>query len=179
MSRIRTSVYVGVSVDGFIARAGGEVDFLDDHAPAGSDLGWADFIGSVDVLVMGRATFDSVLNAGVAWPYGDLTVVVWTHRPLDLPAELSHVEASELGPRELLDGLGERGFRHAYVDGGRTVQQFLQEGLIDEITLTTVPTLIGEGTRIFGALSGDVHLEHAETTTYGNGFVQTRYRVVA
>lgn len=175
---MKTSVYVGVSVDGFIARPDGSVDFLDHHAPAETDLGWSDFMGSVDVMVMGRNTFDFVMNAGVEWPYGLLPVIVLTHRPLDLPADfVGVVEDSALGPEPLMADLAQRGFEHAYIDGGRTVQTFMAAGLIDEVTLTTVPSVIGQGISVFGADS-DIRLELVSSSFDPNGFVQNKYRVL-
>lgn len=175
---MKTSVYVGVSVDGFIARPDGSVDFLDDHAPAATDLGWSAFLASVDVMVMGRNTFDFVMNAGVDWPYGLLPVVVLTHRPLDLPGDfVGVVEDSSLGPEPLMADLVQRGFEHAYIDGGHTVQAFIAAGLIDELTLTTVPSVIGQGLSVFGADS-DVRLELMSSSSDPNGFVQNKYRVL-
>lgn len=179
MTSIKTSVYLGISVDGYIARPDGSVDFLDNHAPPETDLGFGDFLGSVDVLVMGRNTFDFVMNAGVEWPYGDTLVTVLTHRPLDLPAVfVGNVEVSDLDVLALVEYLGERGFQHAYVDGGQTVQQFLVAGLVDELTLTTVPDLIGEGISLFPHLTSDVRLELIASSSEKNGFVQSHYRVL-
>ena len=176
---MKTSVYVGVSVDGFIARPDGSVDFLDDHAPAATDLGWSDFLASVDVMVMGRNTFDFVMNAGVDWPYGLLPVVSCS--PIDrstFPADfVGVVEDSSLGPEPLMADLVQRGFEHAYIDGGHTVQAFIAAGLIDELTLTTVPSVIGQGLSVFGADS-DVRLELMSSSSDPNGFVQNKYRVL-
>ena len=178
VSRPTTSVYVGVSVDGFIARPGGEVDFLDAVEPAETDLGWSEFLASVDVLVMGRNTFDMVIESGFDWPYGERLVVVLTSRALEIPSHLAGwVEASRSEPASLLGELAKRGFGRVYVDGGLTVQAFLRAGLVDELIVTTVPTLIGEGIRLFGTLDTDVRLEHVRTEAFGNGMVQTKYRV--
>lgn len=176
---MKASVYVGISVDGFIARSDGSVDFLDDHAPADSDLGYSEFMSSVDVLVMGRNTFDFVMELDVDWPYGELLVVVLTHRPVDLPAGFAGVvEVSALGPAALLGELSERGLKHAYIDGGHTVLAFLAADLIDEITLTTVPSLVGNGISIFDGSSAGVRLELVSSLAESNGFVQTKYRVL-
>ena len=176
--RIKTSVYVGVSVDGFIARPDGEVDFLD--STESGDFGFADFLASVDALVMGRNTYDMVIGSGVNWPYGDKPVVVLTHRDLEIPPHLTDaVEVSSLDSAELLEALAARGIEHAYVDGGQTIQSFMRAGLVDHLTVTQVPVLIGAGIRLFGELDTDVRLHHGETITFGNGFVQTHYNVVS
>lgn len=179
MGVMQTSVYVGISVDGYIARPDGAVDFLDHHAAPDSDLGFAAFLASVDVLVMGRNTFDFVLNAGVDWPYGGVLVVVLTHRSLELPPEFAgNVETSDLSPRGMVDHLSERGFRHAYIDGGQTVRDFLIAGLVDRLILTTVPDLIGQGVSLFPALEADIRLELVSSVSEPNGFVQSTYQVL-
>ncbi|KAA0234750.1 MAG: dihydrofolate reductase [Actinobacteria bacterium] len=173
-----TSVYVGTSVDGFIARPAGEVDFLDSAEPLDEDYGFADFLASVDALVMGRNTFDWVIESGVEWPYGDKLVLVMTSRAFVAPPGLADlVEPTGLGPAEVLIDLAARGVERVYVDGGQTIQSFLRAGLVDELTITKVPVLIGTGIALFGELTGDVRLEHLETTSFDNGLVQSRYRV--
>ena len=174
---LRTTVYVGTSVDGFIARLDGSVDFLEAGGPVDDDMGYGALMASIDVLVMGRNTFDFVVNAGVDWPYGDTTVMVVTSRPLELggaPAET--VESTALGPAELAAELEARGHRHAYVDGGLTVQAWLRAGLVDELVVTRVPVLVGDGIPLFGPLDHDVALEHVDTTVFGAGYVQSRWR---
>jgi len=178
---IRSSVYVGASVDGFIARTDHRLDFLDSAEPVDGDMGFADFMASVDVLVMGRTTFEVVLDLvsgddGLDWPY-DVPVVVMSTTGPAVPAELAdRVETTAEAPRAILDDLSSRGFRHVYVDGGRTIQSFLRAGLIDEIIVTTIPVLIGDGIPLFGELADDVVLIHEDTTVYENGCVQTHYR---
>ena len=180
---IRTSVYVGTSVDGYIARPDGQVDFLDSAEPIDDDMGYADFMASIDVLVMGRNTYDWVVDMVTAdgvidWPYGEIPVIVLTHRHLDVPSALVDVvEPTGLTPAALLRELDSRGFEHVYVDGGRTVQGFLRAGLIDELIITRVPVLIGQGISLFGDLSTDVMLHHVDTVVFENGCVQTRQRV--
>lgn len=179
---MQATVYCGVSVDGFIARPDGSVDFLDGFEPAlidgePTDMGFGALLESVDALIMGRNTFDMVIDSGFDWPYGETPVFVLTHRPLDIAAKLKElVEPVELEPAELLGVLSSRFVEHVYVDGGQTVQDFLREGLVDDIVVTTVPILIGEGIPLFGQLKADVRLELVETTTFSNGFVQHHYR---
>ena len=180
---IRTSVYVGTSVDGHIARPDGQVDFLDSAEPIDDDMGYADFMASIDVLVMGRNTYDWVVDmvttdGVIDWPYGEIPVMVLTHRHLDVPASLVDVvEPTALAPSQLLDELRLRRFEHVYVDGGRTVQGFLRAGLIDELIITQIPVLIGQGIPLFGDLLTDVKLHHVDTVVFENGCVQTRHRV--
>lgn len=175
-------MYVGTSVDGFIARRDDGLDFLDLAEPVDGDMGFGDFMASVDVLVMGRNTFDVlerfVTREGVDWPYGETPLVVLTSRDLDVPVQLAgKVEVSDLEPVALLEQLGRRGFEHAYIDGAAVIQSFLRAGLIDELIITKVPVLIGDGISLFGEIDADLMLDHAGTTVFENGCVQTRYLV--
>jgi dihydrofolate reductase len=181
---ITTSVFVGTSVDGFIARRGGAVDFLGSADAIDSDMGFADFMATVDVMVMGRNTYDTVIDIiddpdGPDWPYGEMKVFVLTHRPVDVRPELaSVVETAALAPEPLLRELESRGYERVYVDGGQTVQSFLRDDLIDEIIITDVPVLIGGGIPLFGDLDADIRLGHVDSVVFENGCVQTRYRVL-
>jgi dihydrofolate reductase len=176
------SVYIATSVDGFIARPDGSVDWLERPEYAtGEPLGlpYEVFIGSVDALVMGRHTFETVLGFGIAWPYQGTPVTVLSSRELVIPDALrSRVTRSSGSPDEVLARLAEAGARHVYVDGGDTVRRFLRAGRIDHLTITCIPVLLGDGIPLFGAIGREVRLEHLATSSASNGFVQTRYRVV-
>jgi dihydrofolate reductase len=169
----RASVFVGVSVDGFLARPDGRLDFLDagGHAPHGYD----EFVATVDAMLIGRNTLETVIGFGGAWAYGRKPVFVLTSRPLPpLPPDAT-VERVTGTPAAILDALGARGIRHAYVDGGITIQQFLAAGLVERLIVTRVPILIGAGIPLFGALPKDILLRHVATKTFEGGLVQTEY----
>jgi dihydrofolate reductase len=170
-----TSVFVGTSLDGFIARHNGTYDFL--PVDGGEPHGYDEFIASVDCLIIGRKTFETVL-AFPEWPYGDRLVVVLSSRKLDLSVVRGRVEQMSGSPAEISSQLAARGCKHVYVDGGITVQGFLRAGLIQRITITRVPVLIGEGIPLFGSLPHDVQLRHVATKTYKSGFVKSEYEVV-
>jgi len=173
---IKFSVYIATSLDGFIARRNGDIDWLPAPENNGEDFGYAEFMSSVDCLVMGRNTFEKVLTFG-NWPY-DRKVIVLSSRNLNIPSEIAKkAEALNLPPRELAQILAKRGMRHVYVDGGNTIQRFLADGLIDEMTITIIPILIGEGLPLFGAINNDINLELISSQSFGNGFVQNKYRV--
>lgn len=169
------SVFVGTSVDGFIARPNGDLDFL--PAGGGEPHGYNEFFASVDALVIGRKTFETVL-AFPEWPYGQKRVVVLSNRPLDFSAVRGGVVEQMAGPpAEIVAKLAATGARHLYVDGGITVQQFLRAGLVQSLTITRVPVLIGEGIPLFGSLPHDVRLRHVNTQHYPSGLVKSEYEV--
>jgi len=174
---MRASVFVGTSLDGFLARPSGAFDFL--PAGGGEEHGYTAFMATVDTLIVGRNTYDVVLKLP-EWPYPGKRVVVLSSRPLTPPRDASAaVERMEGAPREVAARLRETGTRHAYVDGGLTIQSFLRAGLIQRLTITRVPVLIGEGIPLFGALPRDVRLRHLETRTYPSGLVTSEYEVLA
>ena len=175
---IKCSVFIAVSLDGFIARPNGEIDWLNDpsaSAEAGEDYGYKAFMASVDVLVMGRKTYQQVLTFN-EWPYSGKKVVVLSSGSPKIPENVSaSVEIMRGSPAEVLGQLLQHGVRHCYIDGGKTIQGFLNAGLIDEMTITQIPVLIGAGLPLFGKLDRDLRFQHVETKTYPNGFVQSRY----
>jgi dihydrofolate reductase len=170
------SVFIGTSLDGFIARHNGKYDFL--PADGGEPHGYSEFIATVDALVIGRKTFETVL-AFPEWPYGNRQVIVLSSRPLDLSiVRGGRVEQMSADPIEIVASLAARGFKHVYVDGGLTVQGFLRAGLVQRITITRVPVLIGDGIPLFGSLPHDVQLRHIATQPYASGLVKSEYEVV-
>ena len=172
---MRVSVFVGTSLDGFIARADGGLDFLPEGG--GEPHGYDEFIASVDAIVIGRKTFETVL-AFPSWPYGDKRVVVLSTRPLDFSALRGAVVEQMAGPpAEIVARLAATGSHHLYVDGGITIQGFLRAGLVQRLVITRVPVLIGEGIPLFGSLPRDVRLRHVMTRHFPSGLVQSEYQV--
>jgi dihydrofolate reductase len=171
------SVFVGTSVDGFIARRNGSFDFLPEGG--GEPHGYNEFIATVDALVIGRNTFETVL-ALPQWPYGDKRVVVLSSRAVDFSAVRGgRVEHMSGPPADIVAKLAASGAHHLYIDGGITVQRFLRAGLVQRLTITRVPVLIGEGIPLFGALPRDQRLHHLATQAYPSGLVKSEYEVVA
>jgi dihydrofolate reductase len=174
---MKTSVFVGMSVDGFIARTNGDFDFL-TASGGGEPHGYNEFIATVDVIVIGRNTFEKVLTLG-PWFYGKKRVLVLSSRPIDLSVvKDGNVEQMSGSPAEIVAKLEKSGAKHAYIDGGVTVQRFLRAGLIQHITLNRVPVLIGEGIPLFGSLPSDVRLRHLATQAYKGGLVKSEYEVL-
>jgi dihydrofolate reductase len=174
---MKVSVFVGTSVDGFIARKNGDLDWL--PAGGGEPHGYDEFIATVDTIVIGRKTFETVL-AFESWPYGEKRVVVLSSQPVDLSVAAARggvVEQMGGSPSEIVSGLAVRGARHLYVDGGITIQRFLRARLVDRLVVTRVPVLIGEGVPLFGGLPQDMRLRHVVTRSYPSGLVQSEYEL--
>src|SRR5258708_2401838 len=172
------SVFVGTSVDGFIARLNGDFDFLPEGG--GEPHGYNEFMANVDAIVIGRKTFEKVLTFAGAWPYGEKRVVVLSSRPVDLSVVRGGVVEQMAGPpAEIVSQLADRGVHNLYIDGGITIQRFLRAGLIQRLIITRVPVLIGEGVPLFGALPHDVRLRHVATRSYPSGLVQSEYEVAS
>ena len=171
---MKASVFVGTSVDGFIARSDGALDFL---PPGGGEPhGYEEFMATVDALVVGRKTYETVLAFDV-WPYGKKpTFVLSTHSLLPAPAA-AVVERLSGSPADIVSQLSARGIQHIYVDGGVTIQGFLRAGLIQRLVVTRVPVLIGSGIPLFGPTTRDIALKHIATRQYASGLVQSEYEI--
>ncbi|HWO57197.1 MAG TPA: dihydrofolate reductase family protein [bacterium] len=170
--RLRVSVFLAVSLDGFIARADGGIDWLMRYEdPGNEDYGFKDFFDTVDAIVMGRNTYDLALSFDT-WLYGDTRMIVLTHRPVTS----KHNETAYAGSlTDLVETLGREGVRRIYLDGGQTVRQGLAAGLVDDMTLTLIPTLLGQGIPLFGADVPESRWTLVGTKSYANGLVQVRY----
>jgi dihydrofolate reductase len=173
---MKASVFVGISVDGFMARLDGALDFL---PPGGGEPhGYDAFMATVDALVIGRNTYETVLGFD-AWPYGEKPVFVLSSRPLAAAPNGAVVAHMAGTPEQLAAELDARGVGHIYVDGGITIQGFLRAGLIQRLTITRVPVLIGTGIPLFGAIPRDIPLRHIATRSYASGLVQSEYAIDA
>ncbi len=176
---MQCSVFCATSLDGFLARPNGAFDFLPHSDPSekpADDHGFGAFMASVDYVVLGRNTFDVVLKMSKTWFYPK-PVYVLTHRPLKLPPHLKgKVESGRHSPEILVALMRKRGARRLYIDGGRTIQAFLRAGLIDDLTISQIPVLIGKGIPLFGSVAKDVRLDIMSSTARPE-MVQTVYRV--
>lgn len=177
---MRVSVFIATSLDGFIARENGAIDWLplSETSNEAEDYGYQAFFDSIEAIAMGRHTYELVCSFD-AWPYGDKRVFVLSHQNIQIPAHLTaYVTALCAPPEEVYRYLGEQDIRHLYVDGGKTIQGFLQAGLIDYLTISQIPILIGSGIPLFGPLPQDVTLQLIRTQAYPSGVVQNQYLVV-
>lgn len=175
---IRFSVFVATSLDGFIARPDGSLDWLPvPDADGPEDYGYHAFMDSVDCLVMGRKSFETV-QGFAPWPYEGKRVIVLSRTMDGIPTGFEdRAELFKGTPESLAAQLKSEGVRRVYLDGGETIQRFLRAGLVSDILITTIPVLIGQGRPLFGPLANDVALVHLRTTSYPNGFVQSVYSV--
>ena len=167
------SVFVGISIDGFMARPDGSLDFLPEGG--GEPHGYDEFFASVDTLVIGRGTYETVVGFET-WPYGKKRVIVLSSRMLVF-SKLRDVPVEQMSgdPREIAAKLEAQGVKHAYIDGGVTIQRFLRAGLVQRLVITRVPVLIGSGRPLFGPLDADVRLRHVATRSFRSGLVQSEY----
>jgi len=178
--KLKVSVFIAISLDGYIARCNGDLDWLDEAnatIPAGEDCGYSSFWQSIDMLVMGRKTYEKVLSFG-SWPYGNTAVTVLSRAPIAFPERIpATVRHSSEDPITLCDRLADADINHIYVDGGYTITRFMSAGLVDELTLTIIPIILGSGTPLFGRLAASQELECLDSKHYDFGFVQLKYRM--
>lgn len=171
-------VFIAISLDGFIARTDGALDWLMKQKTEGEDHGYDAFMASVDGLVMGRGSFEKILTFG-DWPYQKPVIVMsQTLSPDAIPEAIrDRVRLVRSTPIELMKELETEGWKRIYVDGGKIIQSFLNEGLITDMTITHVPVLIGNGLPLFGTLGRDIDLTHVETRPFASGLVSSFYNV--
>ena len=170
---MKSSVFIATSLDGYIARPDGGLDWLPKNG--GEPHGYDEFMASVDALVIGRNTYETVLGFG-GWAYGCKPVVVLSNtlKKLVLPAG-AVCELMAGTPADIVLRLAGRGIRHLYIDGGVTIQGFLRAGLIQRMVITRIPVLLGSGIPLFGELPQDIRFEHVATRAFASGMVQSEY----
>jgi dihydrofolate reductase len=172
----RFSVFIATSLDGFIARSDGGLDWLEVVKAEGEDYGYAEFFSSVDALLLGSKTYETVLGFG-AWPYGDKPCYVATTQARVAVGDEVFVEGT---PEELARELADRGHQRMYLDGGNLIRAFLGAGLVDDLTLSFVPVLLGDGLSLFqgaGVLDTGSRLSLGEVRAFPSGLVRLRYEV--
>lgn len=173
----RNLVFIGASLDGYIADRNGGLNWLTAIPnPEQSDMGYTEFMGQVDALVMGRKTFETVCGFEGDWPYAKPIFIV--SRTLDTIAE-EYRDKAELVKGSLvqiLEKIHNKGYHRLYIDGGVTIQNFLKEDLIDEITITTIPIVLGGGSALFSILPKELEFTLVESKIFLNQLVQSHYR---
>jgi dihydrofolate reductase len=171
---LNTIVYIGTSLDGFIARKDGDIDWLTQFANDEAIQSYQEFISRIDAIVIGRGTFEKVLGFP-SWPY-DKKVFVLSKSIKQPPEDLKEKAAVlSMSPAQLLNHLSGLGFSSIYIDGGKVIQDFLKEDLVDELIISKVPILIGNGIPLFGVLNTDLKFKHIRTQVQSNGLVRSYY----
>ncbi|QKJ63025.1 dihydrofolate reductase family protein [Flavobacterium sp. M31R6] len=171
---MRTTAYIGTSLDGFIARKNGEIDWLIPFDNQEINKSYTKFISHIDVIIIGRGTFEKVITFP-SWPYQQKVFVLSTQIK-EIPNNLKEkVSILSMKPKELLHYLSDEGYSNAYVDGGKVIQSFLKENLLDALIITRVPVLIGDGIPLFGQLDQDTTFKHLHTNIFSNGLVMSHY----
>lgn len=173
----KNHVFIAASLDGFIADKDGGIDWLHSTPnPDNIDMGYTEFISKIDALVMGRTTFETVCSFEMDWPY-DKPVFVLSNTLTEVPKKLKgkvHLVKGTL--TEILEQIRQQGYHRLYIDGGKTVQSFLKEDLIDSMTITTIPVLLGGGSPLFAELSNKLDFECTESKVYLDKIVQSHFR---
>lgn len=184
--KLKCSVYIATSADGYIATPDGGVDWLHtagnpEADMRGNDMGFDAFIRSVDCMVMGRKCMEMIAGMNLTpeqWLYGDMPIFVLSHSVKEPPENLrGKVKIHPGSIQALLEKLENQGYQHAYIDGGATITSFLNLKLIDEMIITKAPLLLGEGIPLFGKIDTPIKLENAEASAFANNFIQIRYCV--
>ena len=176
---VTAHVFIATSLDGYIAREDGDINWLLERDDPAEDHGYDSFIADKDMIVMGRGSYEKV-SAFETWPY-DRPVLVLSKQLAGTPVPdvlRGKVQFSGSTPRQALEMLGKQNVRRIYVDGGQLVQSFLRDGLIADMVITTVPVLLGSGRPLFGSLPQDIDLKLVSSRTFPSGLVQTAYRIV-
>lgn len=178
---MKGSVFIATSLDGFIARKDGSIDWLlaaGGESNEGEDYGYKAFFDSVDCMIMGRKTLEAVLGFP-EWPYAGKRVIVLSHTLTEAPETFADkIELYSGSLAALIAKLEGEGHQRAYVDGGKTIQAFINENFIADLTITTIPILLGEGLPLFGKTQADIQLRHVSTQSYPSGFVSSTYEVI-
>lgn len=169
-------VYIATSLDGYIADQNGGLDWLHSIPnPENSDMGYADLTASIDALVMGRVTFETVCSFDIDWPY-QKPVFVWSRTLKEVPVSLKdkvYLVKGTVG--EILEQIHQKGFYKLYIDGGKTIQSFLKEDLVDRMTITIIPKLLGGGFPLFAELPSILDFECIDTQLFSNQVVQNTF----
>jgi dihydrofolate reductase len=168
-------VYIAMSLDGFIARENGDLDWLMEIPnPENSDHGFAAFMDRIDGIVMGRITFETVVGFG-EWPYTK-PVFVLSNTLKELPGGFEgNAEILNGVPMNIVDNLNKRGLKTLYIDGGKTIRSFMELDLIDEFIITRVPIILGSGVPLFGSLDIELKLDLIGTEILTKDLVKSTY----
>jgi len=171
---MKTLVYIGTSLDGFIARKDGDIEWLVQFANEEAIQAYKEFINKIDAIIIGRGTFEKVLSLPT-WPYEKEVFVLSTSITQVPDIKKEKVAVLSMRPRELLKYLSDKGFSSIYVDGGKVIQDYLKEDLVDELIISKAPIILGSGIPLFNYLDNELQFEHIRTKVQSNGLVRSYY----
>jgi len=173
---LKTIAYIGTSLDSFIARKNGDIDWLTQFANDEAIHSYEEFMKRIDAIVIGRGTFEKVLSFP-SWPY-EKKVFVLSSTMKQLPDKLRDYQVTLLSmkPEELLSYLSGMGYLNIYIDGGKVIQDFLKEDMIDELIIAKAPILIGSGIPLFDYIHTDLPFKHIRTEVQSNGLIRSYYK---
>ncbi|MBY3790177.1 dihydrofolate reductase [Photobacterium carnosum] len=184
---MKCSVFIATSVDGFIAKKNGSVDWLQTAGNLNTDMGdqadmgFNQYIASVDCIIMGRKCMEIISSMNLSpeqWPYGNTRIIVLSSTLTQAPDNLKDkIEMYAGDISALVTKLNDEGYQHAYIDGGMTIQAFINQQLINDITITRAPILLGSGISLFGETHCDIALQQTQAIVYPNDFIQVKYCV--
>lgn len=169
-------VYIAKSIDGYIAGVNGELEWLNSIPnPENNDMGFVSLMEKIDAIVMGRTTFETVCNFGGEWPYSKQLFVLSNSLP-QIPEPFKDKATLLKGSlQDILTIIHKKGYHVLYVDGGKTVQNFFKEDLIDELIISTLPILLGNGIPLFDTIANSLKFNHLKTEVFLNQIVQSHY----
>jgi len=176
---MKVSAFIATSLDGYIARPDGDIEWLmnADNSGGKEDYGYKEFSDTVDCMVIGRNSMEKVMSFP-EWPYESKRVVVLSNTLKETPSQLKDkVELYSGSLKKLVTALENEGCKRIYIDGGKTIQSFINEALLTDITITKIPVLLGEGLSLFGKTKHDIKLKHIESKSYPSGFVKSTYEI--
>lgn len=171
MNRPKISVYIATSIDGYIAQEDGGLEWLERTPTPNEDFGFKEFMDSIDVLIMGRKTYD-IVSGFDEWPYQGKRVVVISQTLDSVREEAEHFSGDI---QNLVSNLYGEGIKHIYVDGGVTISKFLEAGMVDQMIITVIPIILGKGIRLFNPMDKEHDCKLISVKPYPSGLVQLRY----
>lgn len=170
-------LFIAQTLDGYIARADGALDWLDELAsPQGEDYGYANFLTTISTIIMGRNTYQQILSFGVDWPYAEQKTIIFTTNKT-MEVSTPNTEISDELNTQYVQKIKDSAQGNIWiVGGGKLIQSFLAIDAIDEMIISQVPRILGQGIRLFPEGTKETPLQLVTTTNYDKGVINLKYR---
>lgn len=173
MSR-KVILYIATSLDGYIAKPNDDLSFLSIVEQEGQDYGYAEFVKTVDAVIVGRKTYEKVISMGFNFPHADKDAYIITRTPRQ---NIGSVKFYTGDLKTLIDKLKSEKGKHIFCDGGaEIVNELLKADLIDEFIISVIPILVGNGTKLFEDGRPELKLELVSTKQFDKGLTQLHYK---